>query len=105
MTSNPSNNHSAEQTQTPGQQQLPTRRRIGLMIVLVVVIASLLDWTRSPRQQISVPLYEALVIRSYRTGIRPLTSHFVRCRFKPNCSQCSSEAVHKYGVPKGLWLT
>jgi len=27
------------------------------------------------------------------------------CRFEPTCSQYSKEAVEKFGVKKGLWLS
>jgi uncharacterized protein len=85
--------------------QQGSKGRTRRLIVLVLVVATLVDWTRAPEQQISVPLYEALVIRGYRTVVRPLTSLVTRCRFKPSCSQYSSEAVRKYGLPKGIWLT
>lgn len=81
------------------------KRRIKLGGLVVLLIASLLDWTRPPERQISVPLYEFVVIRGYRATIRHLTSGIIRCRMKPTCSQYSSEAVRKYGLPKGVWLT
>lgn len=27
------------------------------------------------------------------------------CRFYPSCSQYGYEAISRYGVPRGLWLT
>lgn len=81
------------------------KRRTKLVVCGILLVAMFLDWARPPQQQISVPLYEALVIRGYRSTIRPVTSLITRCRFKPSCSQYSSEAVQKYGLPKGAWLT
>ena len=52
---------------------------------------------KPPERQISVTLYEWLVIRSYRATLRPLSSWAVK--------QYSLEAVHKHGLPKGVWLT
>ena len=93
---------------TAGTQAFTTKslkRRIKLIVPLVLVVTCLLDWSRPPQRQISVTLYELLVIRGYRATFRHLTSGFVRCRMKPTCSQYSSEAVRKYGLPKGIWLT
>lgn len=39
----------------------------------------------------------------YRKFISPLKPR--TCRFYPTCSQYSIQAVEKYGVVKGLWLT
>jgi uncharacterized protein len=39
----------------------------------------------------------------YQWTIGPLIGN--RCRFYPSCSNYSKEALQKYGVFKGLWLT
>ncbi|WP_198300221.1 membrane protein insertion efficiency factor YidD [Desulfotomaculum nigrificans] len=44
-----------------------------------------------------------LCLRFYRRFISPLKPP--TCRFYPTCSQYSIQAVEKYGVVKGLWLT
>lgn len=80
-------------------------RRIKRVIILLLVVGAAIDWTRPPQQQLSVPIYEWVVIRGYRATIRPATSLVTRCHFRPSCSQYSSEAVHKYGLPNGVWLT
>ena len=72
---------------------------------MVLTAAALLDWTRPPRQQISVALYERIVIGGYRIILKPLSDRFVRCRFQPTCSRYSEEAMLAHGFPKGLWLT
>ncbi|GAB6179182.1 membrane protein insertion efficiency factor YidD [Desulfotomaculum defluvii] len=39
----------------------------------------------------------------YQKFISPLKPP--TCRFYPTCSQYSKQAIEKYGVIKGLWLT
>lgn len=43
------------------------------------------------------------LIRFYRRGISPLTPS--ACRFIPTCSAYAYEAINKYGVIKGGWLS
>ena len=43
------------------------------------------------------------LIRFYRKHISPLTPP--KCRFVPTCSQYALEAVEKYGVLRGGWLS
>lgn len=43
------------------------------------------------------------VIGLYQSGISPLLGP--RCRFYPSCSQYAREAVERFGVLKGLWLS
>ena len=48
---------------------------------------------------------QALVLaslRTYQRWISPLLPS--ACRFHPTCSQYAWEAVHRYGVARGLWL-
>lgn len=42
-------------------------------------------------------------IRFYQKGISPLKPP--TCRFYPTCSAYGWEAIEKYGVLKGSWLT
>lgn len=44
-----------------------------------------------------------LLIRIYQTLISPLTPP--SCRYTPTCSAYSLEALKKYGIIKGAWLT
>ncbi|WP_267382844.1 membrane protein insertion efficiency factor YidD [Cyanobacterium sp. uoEpiScrs1] len=44
-----------------------------------------------------------LLIQGYRRYISPLFPP--SCRFQPTCSQYSLEAIDKFGVIKGIWLT
>ncbi len=73
--------------------------------MVVLAAAAICDWTRPPRQQISVALYERIVIGGYRVLLKPLSDRFVHCRFQPTCSRYSEEAMLAHGFPKGLWLT
>ncbi len=43
------------------------------------------------------------MIRFYRRCISPLTP--ASCRFTPTCSAYALEAINKYGVIKGGWLS
>lgn len=42
-------------------------------------------------------------INAYRFIVRPVIGD--RCRFWPTCSAYAIEALQKYGVLKGWWLT
>jgi putative membrane protein insertion efficiency factor len=44
-----------------------------------------------------------ILIRIYQLTISPLLPN--ACRYTPTCSQYGIEALRKYGVLKGLWLT
>jgi hypothetical protein len=43
-----------------------------------------------------------LIIRIYQVLISPMLGSV--CRFSPSCSQYAIEALHRYGLIKGLWL-
>lgn len=43
-----------------------------------------------------------LLIKGYQTAISPLLGH--HCRFYPSCSQYMLEAIHTYGIVRGVWL-
>lgn len=81
------------------------RHRILVIAAVLLAAAAIFDWTRPPRQQISVALYQKIVLGGYRVFLRPLSDRFVRCRFEPTCSRYSEEAMLSHGFPKGLWLT
>ena len=47
---------------------------------------------------------EIIIILSYKRTISPLLQHFFKggCRYEPNCSEYSLQAIRKYGPFKGL---
>jgi putative membrane protein insertion efficiency factor len=73
--------------------------------VVALAIATLCDWMRPPSKQVSVVLYQNVVIKGYRLLLQPLGRYIVRCRFRPTCSVYSEQAMQLHGFPKGLWLT
>lgn len=83
----------------------PRRFWIKLAAAAVLAVAALVDWTQPPQRQVSVFLYERAVIAPYRWTLRPFISAFVRCRYRPSCSQYSLDAMRGQGFPKGAWLT
>lgn len=93
--------------QSPGQPgpERRTKSRIKLIAAVALAAAAIFDWTRPPREQLSVRAYDLAVIGTYRTAVRPITKHLVRCRFDPTCSRYSQEAMHERGFPQGLVLT
>lgn len=51
-----------------------------------------------------IPVYLAtLLIKVYRYAISPILPS--SCRFYPSCSEYAMEALGKYGLLKGSWLT
>ncbi|MCU6224769.1 membrane protein insertion efficiency factor YidD [Morganella morganii] len=48
-------------------------------------------------------LFLILLIRGYQLVISPLLGP--RCRFTPTCSQYGIEALRRFGMIKGGWLT
>ena len=72
---------------------------------IVFAAAVLCDWMRPPSKQVSVALYETVVIKGYRFFLQPWGRRYIRCRFDPTCSVYSEQAMQVHGFPKGLWLT
>lgn len=44
-----------------------------------------------------------MLIRGYQLAVSPLLGP--RCRFHPTCSQYGIEALNRFGMIKGCWLT
>ena len=81
------------------------RRWIVRLAVVAFAAAVLGDWMRPPSKQVSVVLYQTIVIKGYRTFLQAPGKRFIRCRFNPTCSVYSEQAMQMHGFPKGLWLT
>ena len=75
-----------------------------MLLLLALAAVAAADSFRSPDHQLTARLYIAMVHGYQRFG-RPVTKQFVRCRYKPTCSEYSIEAVQKYGIRHGLALT
>ena len=72
-------------------------------VALLYALAAL-DSFREPSQQITARAYLAAV-HGYQHYGRPLVQPYIRCRYRPTCSEYSIEAVRKWGIRRGLVLT
>ena len=75
---------------------------LGVLALLFLLTA--LDAMRPPQNQVTARLYLASV-RFYRADIHPFTAHYIHCRYNPTCSHYSEQAVERFGIARGLWLT
>jgi len=76
------------------------RPEFWLAGLLAVVLFFAVDALRAPQEQVGVRVF-ALAVDGYHQYLHPITGRFVRCRFRPTCSNYAVEAVRKYGVLKG----
>jgi uncharacterized protein len=86
---------------------MPTLRRwlkrpepyLGLVVATVVLVAA--DGFRPPERQ--------LFARGYIGAVRVYQSYgrqgWIQCRFRPTCSEYSIEAVRRFGLGRGGWMT
>ena len=76
-------------------------------ILVCVVFAGLLffaDTLRSPKNQVSARAYIGFV-RTYQGYGRSMLEGVVACRYRPTCSDYSIEAVERFGIGRGLYMT
>ena len=66
--------------------------------------AAALDSYRSPSNQWTAKIYIEAV-HLYQEYGRPISGRYIRCRYRPTCSEYSQEAVKAYGIRYGLVLT
>ena len=78
-------------------------RKFWLAAILLLAVLFGADALRPPRNQVSVRLFAASV-DGYHRYLHPFTGQFIRCRYKPTCSEYAVEAVRKYGIAKGGWM-
>jgi putative membrane protein insertion efficiency factor len=76
-----------------------------------IVLAGLIgfvvgDSARPPSDQV-VGRLAVVAIDAYRAIVSPVLarSGLVRCRFQPTCSAYAREAIEKYGLARGGYLT
>ncbi len=62
------------------------------------------DSLRSPENQISARAYIGIV-HMYQSYGRPMLEGVVACRYRPTCSDYSIEAVERFGIWRGLYMT
>jgi putative membrane protein insertion efficiency factor len=75
-----------------------------LAAVLLLAMLFGADAMRPPQRQVSVRLFAAFVA-GYHHYLHPVTGRFIRCRYTPTCSEYAVEAVRKYGIAKGGWMS
>jgi uncharacterized protein len=75
-----------------------------LAAVLLLLLLFVADALRPPQNQVSVRLFAASVA-AYHHVLHPITGRFIRCRYSPTCSRYAVEAVRKYGILKGGWMS
>ena len=75
-----------------------------LAAVLLLAILFGADAMRPPQSQVSVRLFATSVV-GYHLYLHPVTGRFIRCRYTPTCSEYAVEAVRKYGIAKGGWMS
>jgi putative membrane protein insertion efficiency factor len=85
-------------------RQCLKRPHTYLYALALLVLLGVLDSTRRPDAQVTAKVWVAGV-RAYQRFGRPVASRFIRCRFRPTCSEYSLEAVEHFGIRRGLWLT
>ena len=72
--------------------------------VLFLALLVLADTFRSPEAQLTARSYIG-VVHLYQAYGRPALDGIVKCRYDPTCSQYSIQAVGRYGIWYGLFLT
>jgi uncharacterized protein len=77
---------------------------LWLSAVLLGFLLFAADAFRPPQRQVSAHLFAASVA-AYHHYLHPVTGRFVRCRYNPTCSRYAVEAVRKYGILKGGWMS
>ena len=75
-----------------------------LVLLLVFFVLAVADSFRPPARQVSGRLFTAAVA-GYHLYIHPITGRFIRCHYQPTCSRYAVEAVHRYGIARGLVLS
>jgi len=73
------------------------------LIGFVLTGLILLDSAQRPSDQITVKVL-VTGIRVYQRTCLPLVSRFVRCRYRPTCSDYCAQALQRHGIGRGSLL-
>lgn len=80
------------------------RPEVYLAVLTVAAIMFLADSLRCPDRQVMAKAY-IVGVREYQEWASPRLNGYVRCRFRPTCSNYSIQAVGRHGLLRGLTLT
>jgi hypothetical protein len=75
-----------------------------LALVAILALAMAADSVRSPDRQFFACAYVELV-GLYQSRVSPRLRSYVRCRYRPTCSEYSLQAVARRGLLPGLWMS
>ena len=75
-----------------------------LALAAVFVMALAADSFQPAGRQYSARAYVGLV-GIYQSHISPSMRSYVRCRYRPTCSEYSRQAVARHGLLTGLWMS
>lgn len=81
-----------------------TRPETYLAGVALLCALVAFDGSAASHRQVGVRLY-VRGVRLYQTFGRPLTTRWMRCPYRPTCSEFSREAVERFGLWAGLAMT
>ena len=81
-----------------------TRRRL-LFLTAAILGLLVLDVSRPPADQWIGRLTVGAIHVYQRVGSPIVARTGIRCRFTPSCSHYGAQAIEKYGIAKGSWLT
>jgi uncharacterized protein len=81
------------------------RKALIATLGVVLVGGAILDASRAPADQWAGKA-SVLAIHAYQRFGSPLVAKAgFRCRFTPSCSHYGVQAIEKYGIARGGWLT
>jgi hypothetical protein len=72
--------------------------------VVALYALAAVDSFRQPSHQVTAHAYVAAV-QGYQRHARPWLQPYIRCRYRPTCSEYSIQAVRKWGIRHGLVVT
>ena len=88
----------------PALRKSLKRPQTWLALLLLLVLLTGIDSCRKPSDQFTARFYISAV-HLYQCHISPHLNDYIECRYRPTCSEYSVEAVHRFGIAHGLYLT